>query len=167
MVLFYIPGTKDFMNKLLIKSDFDGLLVSEAVITTFNTFQIDGRLHPDFYAGDEEKKAGLEGREYSYWSEVRPICLKLIKGKYTPLNFSFVFRLPDDEAGVLAAACPRGISASDIAGLFLNVRYGSFGLRVTTGISLKIFTADKSLEHAWDEYAARFLDGLGITYERL
>lgn len=42
------------MNELLLSDTFDHFLLSEAVITTFVTFRIDGDLHGEYY---EEEKA--------------------------------------------------------------------------------------------------------------
>ena len=53
MIALPIKHVKDFMNKLLLQDTFDRFLVSEASITTFTTFSIDGQLHADFY--DTEK----------------------------------------------------------------------------------------------------------------
>ncbi|MDE6232622.1 MAG: hypothetical protein K2M60_04645, partial [Lachnospiraceae bacterium] len=42
MVSEQITNIKDFMNKLLIGTDFDIFHVTDIHITTFNTFHIDG-----------------------------------------------------------------------------------------------------------------------------
>lgn len=48
-------------------------------------------------------------------------------------------------------------SPEDINGLFLNIKFESNKLSCTTGTSLKTFSLDKSVEEAWDRYAAEFL----------
>ena len=48
-----IKVTKDIMNALLLSDKFDCFLTAEAVITTFNTFHIDGHLVKDFYSQEE------------------------------------------------------------------------------------------------------------------
>lgn len=55
MIAIRISDTKDFMTKLLMKSFFDSFLVSEAQITTYTTFTIDGTWHPDFFLTDEQR----------------------------------------------------------------------------------------------------------------
>ena len=52
MIALKIPDTRDFMKKLLIAEDFDTFLVSEASVTTFTTFRVDGTWHPDFFETD-------------------------------------------------------------------------------------------------------------------
>lgn len=49
MQAFQILDVKGFMGKLLLSSTFDAFLLSEATITTFNVFSIDGHFHPDFF----------------------------------------------------------------------------------------------------------------------
>ena len=44
MLALKITDIRDFTNKLFIGEVFDKFCLSEAVITTFNTFTIDGRL---------------------------------------------------------------------------------------------------------------------------
>ena len=46
MIALQIADTKTFMQKLLLTDTFDRFLMLEATITTFNTFHIDGTLHP-------------------------------------------------------------------------------------------------------------------------
>ena len=41
------------MNALLLSEQFDSFLVEEAIITTYNTFHIDGHLVRDFYTNEE------------------------------------------------------------------------------------------------------------------
>ena len=165
MVLYNIKNTKDFMNRLLLQDSFDGLLLIEATVTTFSTFHIDGVLHPEFYARDEDKKNALEGRMFSLWGEVRKFCLELIKGKFTPLGFQIVLGLPAEGVSKLAVTFAPSFKPSDISGLYLNIRYTGGSSTVTTGTSLKTFTLDKTLEHAWDEEAGRLLSSNGVEVE--
>ena len=44
MLALKITDIRDFTNKLFIGEVFDKFCLSEASITTFNTFTIDGRL---------------------------------------------------------------------------------------------------------------------------
>ena len=41
------------MGKLLGTECFDSFLLEEAVITTYNTFRIDGRINREFYSDEE------------------------------------------------------------------------------------------------------------------
>ena len=48
MLALKITDIRDFTNKLFIGEVFDKFCLSEATVTTFNTFTIDGRLQKDF-----------------------------------------------------------------------------------------------------------------------
>ena len=165
MILLHITSTRDFMSKLLLKDVFDRFLLSEASVTTYNAFHIDGRLRHDFYAFDEEKKESTAGRDYSLWGEVRPVCRDLIKGRNTPLSFHFILRLPDEDTEKIVTEISPDFSASDVDGLFLNIKFNFDGLFITTGTSLRVFTMDKSLDEAWDSYIKSLLTNNGVSFD--
>ena len=165
MRAFKIKNLKNFMNQLLLSDTFDYFSVSEISITTFVTFTIDGSLHPDFY--DSETAAHLKkaGKSQVRWSGVKSWCYSVIRGKRTPVSFRFIFLLPEDRARTLCESCGAPVEPENIAGLFLNIQYGSGGLLVTTGTSLKVFTMDKTLEHAFDDAIRRFLLNHEIDFD--
>ena len=53
MIALKITNVKQFMAKLLAGEDFDAFLLEEAVISTYNTFTIDGRQNREFYTAVE------------------------------------------------------------------------------------------------------------------
>ena len=65
MISLQIEDIKSFMNKLLLKPDFDAFLLVEGTITTCNTFHIDGEIKPGYYTKEEEEALGL-------WAAVFP-----------------------------------------------------------------------------------------------
>ena len=77
------------MSHLLLKPTFDTFSLIEGEVTTFNRFQVDGRIHKDFFDEAFEK-------EYSTWGEVRDFFFQVIRGKKTPLNFKFILSLAKD-----------------------------------------------------------------------
>ena len=83
------------MAKFLAGDDFDAFLLEQAVISTYNTFTIDGRDNRDFYSTEEWENKELRPYEFSTWKKVRPVCFDLIKGKHTPAAFHFVLHLID------------------------------------------------------------------------
>lgn len=93
MRAFQIQDVKGFMSHLLLSTTFDRFLLAEASITTFNTFFIDGHLHKDYFSYDEEEQETAELCTYSFWEQLRPFALSLIKGKKTPLAMKIVFAL--------------------------------------------------------------------------
>ncbi len=159
MISLPIDRVRQFMNHLLLKQTFDSYYVSEASITTFTTFNIDGRFHPEFYTDDisDEELDNISDEDEVTWNSIRPICLNLIKGKRLPVVFRIVLRLSSDEALKLLEQSGAGLLPDDIYGLYLNIQYKSDQLTVTTGVSLRVFTMDKSLEDLWDETVQRFL----------
>ena len=62
MLALKITDIRDFTNKLFIGEVFDKFCLSEATVTTFNTFTIDGRLQKDFFDTDSMNRLILSGR---------------------------------------------------------------------------------------------------------
>ena len=66
MLALKITDIRDFTNKLFIGEVFDKFCLSEATVTTFNTFTIDGRLQKDFFDTDSRARPdtfSLEGHQ--------------------------------------------------------------------------------------------------------
>lgn len=161
-----INNVKNFMSKLLMSDVFDLLYISEATISTFNTFQISGQINKEYYTKEETESMNIGN--YSNWGKLRPFCLELIKGNKTPSFLKIIFLLPDqDVEQLLNVNIINNISVNDINGLFINLKYANGVLTCITGTSLKIFTMDKSLEQAFDSHFQQFLQKNGIDFETL
>lgn len=165
-MLIFSLDTKKCMNQLLLGSVFDSFLFIEGEITTFNTFQIDGRLKKEFYHQNQDD-SGIPDREYALWKEQRDFCFSIIKGKRTPLGFRIVLSLSAPNIAHLIAQEEVAFSAGDVQGLYLNFKYDGAQLVCTTGTSMNIFTLDKSLEQAWDKMAQRIFAKYEIPFEIL
>ena len=138
------------MQHLLLKPTFDSFALIEGEITTYNTFRIDGYIHKNFY-----EDAPL--KDYSSWGDLREFCFHIIRGKRTPLNFRFILSLPrEDFEDFLNQQEISAFRSSDLQGLYLNFKYDGTSLKCVTGISLSLFTMDKTLEKVWDNYAKEF-----------
>lgn len=162
--------TKKCMAELLLHDTFDRLLFIEGEITTFNTFTIDGFLHREFYrqedfSEDSSNPSLSERCLYSAWEQLREFCFSIIKGKRTPLNFKFIFSLPESDIIRLITEKHLEFQAELIQGLYLNFRFDGTGLSCTTGTSLTSFTLDKSLEHGFDQWTRDFFSAHGINWE--
>ena len=48
------------------------------------------------------------------------------------------------------------IHLEDVRGLFLNIHFRDGILNCTTGVSLKTFTLEKSLDYVWDEMVRKY-----------
>ncbi|MDD3277649.1 MAG: DUF5721 family protein [Lachnospiraceae bacterium] len=157
MIAITIKSVKTFMNKMLLTDTFDNYYVSEVSITTFATFSIDGKLHHDFYDPGRAEELRSSGQEQILWKDIKAFCFSVIKGKHAPLAFKFVLQLPPQEVALLIARSSLSLIPEDVFGLFLNCQFTGETLTITTGSSLRIFTLDKSLDHAWDTMLQTFL----------
>lgn len=153
---YQIQEIRSFMKHLLISDTFDPFLLSEASITTFASFSIDGRFHPEYLNTSEAEELGAEQCGYTLWKRVRPFFFELTRGTHTPLNFQIVFRLAPYNVEKLLAQSGVSFRSEDVDGLFLNIRYSGSELNCTSGTSLRTFSLDKSLEHAWDDMLEKF-----------
>lgn len=163
MIALQIADIRSFMHRLLLTESFDRFLLLEGAVTTFNTFRIDGTLQKSYYSQEEQEL--LEDRTLSFWGEVRPFCLELIKGKRTPLSFRFTFQLSASNTRKLLSRTGVNLPAEQVRGLLMNLRYDGHALSCTTGTSLSVFTMDKKLDHAWDDMVQRFFRQQGIPFE--
>ena len=166
MQSFQIEEVKSFMSKLLYSDMFDLYLLSEAQVTTYQTFQIDGHINRDFYKEmepSEEESYFLESG-YSTWKHMRPFCFDLIKGKRTPLSFKFILVLPSVLAHTFLE--PMGASSDLLSQktCFLNIRYDGSKLTCVTATSSNDFQLEKDTDRCWDQYLERFLKENNISY---
>lgn len=156
MIAQKITNLKKFMSQLLIGDCFDSFWLSEASITTGNTYLIDGALHPEFFPEEAREILERRHRTHSLWREIKPFCYSIIKGKQTPLQFKFVFRLSYEKTRHVIAESGIPMDPEQVNGLFLNIQYSAGQLICTTGTSMNTFTLDKSLEKMWDQMMLRF-----------
>lgn len=167
MLALQLTDTKDFMNKLLRTPLFDHFLLQEGVISTGASFVVDGSVNRDFYTKDELAELGIEDCRFLPFSMLRSNFFDLIKGKKAPSSFKFVFLLSPENLSRTLASMKSSFTAQDITGVFLNIRYQNRLLTLTTGISYRIFSTDKSLESEWDRLVRQFLKQNGISFEEL
>ena len=175
MIYLKITDIKHFMNMLLIDKAFDQFLLSDASISMASTYIIDGHINKTFYSNEElenlKAEAQSEGRIFSEkmqrFSQVKPICLNIIKGKKTPSSFKFVFCLSDENTEKFLNTFESSFTPNDIGNLSLNIKYDSNGLFATTAVSLNIFSMDKSINAAWDNMVKKFFISNGINFEEM
>lgn len=167
MKAFKILDVKDFMSKILIGEVFDQFSLIEATITTFCTFSIDGKLRQDFFDTDMKNTLTEKHMVYASWKEIRPHCYAVIRGKRTPLSFKIIFQLPYSSMEQVIRNSRAPFSADLVSGLFLNIQFRNNELLCTTGVSLKTFSPDKSLEQLWDSMIPGFLHRHQIAFEEI
>ncbi len=167
MIALQISELKDFMNKFLCSEIFDNFLLQEASIQGNVTYHIEGGLHTDFYSTDELESEGLSGLSFIPYGKVRNQCFNLIKGKRTPSFFKFVLLLSPVNLANTLERSHSSFSPNDITGAFINLKFQGGTLVITTGVSYRIFSVDKSFEQEWDLLVKRFLKTHEIVFEEL
>ena len=157
MIALSLPEIKDFMNKLLCTDTFGHFLLKEAVILGSVTWSLDGTIQPDFYSSDEADALGLTGLSFLPFEQVRR----------TPSYFKFVFLLSPKNLERTLLSTHSSFTPEDITGMFINLKFQQKKLLLTTGISYRIFSVDKSLDQEWDSLVKRFLTAHEISFEEL
>ena len=149
------------MGKLLKGENFDGFLLKEGFLRTNIEYRFQGQLFAEYFDTSEQEK--LE-EKYVYWGELRPTVFELIKGKRTPLAFSFTLLLTkNDTAGLLAR---RQVNiGEDSPSLFLQIRFDHGVGHVVTGTARNTFSLDKSLDEAWDSEVKQLLKAMELAVE--
>lgn len=167
MISLKITNIKQFMGKLLATEDFDSFMLEEAVISTYNTFTIDGRQNRNFYNSEEWEDKEIRPYEFSAWKQIRPICYSLIKGKHTPCAFKFTLHLIPDYVASILKNGDTSVTIQQIRALALNIKYDGTDLTLITGMSFHTFVMDKSVDALWDNAIRQFLVKRDISYEEL
>ena len=167
MLALELTKKKEFMNKLLASELFDHFLLQEGVITGKATYIIDGHITKGYYTPDELEELKITDCQFLPFSMLRSNFFDLIKGKKAPSSFKFIFLLSPSNLKRTLESISSNFTTNDITGVFLNVRYQNQLLSLTTGVSYRIFTPDKSLETEWDRLVKQFLKQHDITYEEL
>ena len=165
MKAFYIKDRKKFMNQLLKSELFDHFLLAEATIHGAISYCVDGHINREFFDSEELAELTADGSEYLPFSHFRPICYELIRGKHTPLYMKFVFLLSPTNAAKTLHSTDTVFTTEDVNGIFLNLTFRNGQLVLTTGVSYRTFTPDRSFDNAWDTLAARFLTSHGIDFD--
>lgn len=163
MVALKMEDLKQFTSQLFIGDTFDGWLVREAAIVTFNTFTIEGRIRVGYYTEKELEENKIE--EFSSWKVLKPICYSLIKGKKLPESFQITLQLPPTEVEDFLKNAQLEFTVDQIQGLYMNIRYDNGAVRCVTGTSLNVFTLDRQIEIEWDEATRLYFKDRQIPFE--
>lgn len=166
MLAIKITATKAFMNHLLVNDTFDNFLLEEGIVSTANTYRIDGHVNKDFFSMEERRDQPLS-YDFSLWKDMKPLCFNLIKGKRTPLFFKFVLHLKPDLVGRLLAAGGCNLPAEQVKALVLTVKYDGSQTVLTTGSAFHTFLMSKEPDQIWDKAILQFLSRHNIDHELL
>lgn len=160
MKAFEITEVKSFMSALLAGSVFDNFALSELKMNGAASIVLDGHRNAAFYDSDEFES--LPEKEFLLWSEAKSHIFNVVKGSKLPLSLNITLRLNEENMKNTVKMSGTGIPVEQVGGIFLNIRYDRENLQVITGTALKSFSMDRSLDNAWDEYAAKFLKKNGF-----
>ena len=160
MLALQIEDIKQFMLQLFSENSFDGFLLYEARVKMAVSYLIDGSLNREFF--DDDEKELLENRAYARWDEQKQMVFSMIRGKKTPEDMKIILMQSPKNVDAMISRNNIAYKPEDVRGLFLNIRYKEGRLTCTTGISLKTFTMDKTLEHLWDEMILKYFKQKGI-----
>jgi len=150
-----------FMGKLLKGENFDGFLLKEGFLRTNIEYRFQGQLFIDYFDTEEQEK--LE-EKYVYWGELRPTVFELIKGKRTPLAFSFTLLLTKNDTTALLARRQVNVG-EDSPSLFLQIRFDHGVGHMVTGTARNTFSLDKSLDEAWDAEVQQLMKAMELAVE--
>jgi hypothetical protein len=167
MLALELNNTKDFMNKLLASEIFDHFLLQEAVITAAASYVIDGKITKGYFSDEEKEKFGIRECTFLPYSMLRQKCFDLIKGKKTPASFKFVLMLSPENLKRTLESIKSGFGPDDITGVFINIRYQNQLLTLTTGVSYRTFSTDRTLDTEWDKMVQIFLRQHDIEFGEL
>lgn len=167
MIALELTDIKDFMNKLLRSDVFDHFLLQEAMITSGATYTINGQITKGFFTEEEIEELHLNGCRFLPFSMLKGNCFDLIKGKKTPSAFRFVFLLSPTNMVKTVAAVGSSYTASDVTGMYINLKYQNQLLSLTTGVAYNIFSTDKTLESEWDKMVVKFLKQHEIAFDEI
>jgi hypothetical protein len=165
MISLNIPEVKQFMAKLLTMNTFDDFLLREMELQTFTNFKITGQLNEEFYTKEElEEKTETD---FVQWGDVRNTVFSMIKGNKTPLSLKIVFQLSSNSLEELVLRAGGKIQRNEVGGLYLNIRFDKGNLHIITGVAIKTFTLDKTLEQEWDAEVKNILRANGVIFEEV
>lgn len=163
MVSLNILEVKAFMARLFTNTVFDSFILKDLDIQAITGFHISGQLNEGFLTEQE-----LEEREKGtnvLWGDVRNIAFGMIKGNKTPISLRLIFQLPPDKYKEIINVIANRIDTSNIGGMYLNIRFEKGLLHIVTGMAIKIFSPDKTVELECDRWVKEFLSLQGIMYE--
>ena len=163
MISLHILEVKSLMAKLLTNTIFDSFYLKEMDIQTFTNFHISGQFNEDFFTQEELEIRG--DNNVTLWSDVKNIAYAIIKGNKTPLSLKVIFQLSKEDTERMVNELAGKLRLEEIGGLYMNVRFDKGELHIVTGVAIKTFSLDKTLEQEWDMEVKRFLKKHEIMYE--
>lgn len=167
MLALELTNIKAFMHTFLLTDTFDHFLLQEGVVVTAASYVIDGTITDGFYTENEREELGIKDCHFLPFSMLRARIFDLIKGKKAPDSFKFVLLLSPENLLRTIERIGSSYTPADISAMSLNIRFQKQKLTLTTGISYRIFSTDRTLELEWDRFVRQFLSQHDISFEVL
>ena len=167
MIALKLTEIGTFINKLLKDGMCDHFLLQEGIVVSFASYVIDGTITKGFYTDTESEELGIKTFHFLPFSMLRPRIFDLIKGKKAPSSFKFVLMLSPENQKRTMERIGSSYTPADISAMSMNIKFQNQMLTLTTGISYRIFSTDKTLEPEWDKFVRQFLSQHDISFEVL
>ena len=158
MLALALTNKKDFMNKFLKTEIFDHFLLQEGIVVSFASYVIDGTITKGFYTDTEAEELGIKTFHFLPFSMLRPRIFD---------SFKFVLMLSPENQKRTMERIGSSYTPADISAMSMNIKFQNQMLTLTTGISYRIFSTDKTLEPEWDKFVRQFLSQHDISFEVL
>ena len=130
------------MSALFLKGYFDDLLLVEADISVAVDIHINGRINTAFYEDDDCPET-----EYLRFGDQKDKLLSFIKGEKTPLAVKLVLFHPAADNAFIEGGC-------------INISFSAGKVMVTSAVSHKTFSPDRTGEAAWDDYVEKLINSI-------
>lgn len=162
-----ILDIKTFMQLLFQTNTLDAYAFVSSELKTDMSYTIDGRIQRSFFSDEEIETLNLTQYTHLPWKLAKERIFSLIRGRKIPSNLKIVLRLCEADMTSFLSCANSSLTPADINGIFLNILFGENHLTITTGISYKIFTLDKSLESELSAFVLHLLKPYKITCQVL
>ncbi len=158
MKSFEIEDGKAYINSLFTEERFGSFYLHEFRARTALDYYVSGKLNQAYFEQPGETASEKEEKDPTYilWADIREKILSLIRGERLPLTMKLVLMFHRSNIERLCEMNNLPVAPSDVGGLFMNISFEEQRLVVTSGISLKVFTMDKTLERLWDDTIERY-----------
>ena len=163
MIALTLLDIRTLTANLFVQEMFDKFYMTDAEITTFATYRIEGKRSKAYYSHDELEALG--GQEYCLWSEIKPMAYDIIKGKKLPVRFRITFQLPREGLQTLIERNGIQIPLEQVGGVCLNIKYEANQLTCVIGVSYNTFVMDKTLDQMWDDNVKNFFRQNKISFQ--
>ena len=154
MKSFNVDNIKEFMNELLLNDKYDSFYLFDAKVNAAIDYYVNGKINREFF--DKEELDNMTGDEYILWKDVKATIHDYMKGNHLPIKFKIVLMFNRDNIIKLIEMNNILMHPDNVGALFMNIYYENGLLYVTSGISMNIFTMDKTLESIWDETLEKY-----------